>query len=143
MKNQILTTAAALVFTALAPAASHAQDVAHARVPFAFQAADTMMPAGEYQIRQALSSSKTVQQIQSRDSSASAFVVTYATGAGNNDAAPKLIFHCYSKECFLSEIWTGNGQELKLMESRREKELSRASAENELAVVLVPFTVTP
>jgi hypothetical protein len=143
MKKQILTAVAALVFTALAPAASCAQQVTQAKVPFAFQAADTRMPAGEYQIRRASSSSKIVQQIQRTDSSASTFVLTSAMGPRNNDAAAKLIFHCYSNECFLSEIWSGNGEGLKLTESRREKHLSRSDAENELAVVSVPLTVTP
>jgi len=61
----------------------------------------------------------------------------------DNNAQPKLIFNCYSHECFLSEIWTGSGQGRKLVESSREKEVSRATAENELAVVTLPLTVTP
>lgn len=143
MKNQILTVAAAVVLTALAPAASHAQEVTEAKVPFAFQAGDKAMPAGEYQIRRVLPSSKAVQQIQRTDSSASTFVMTYPTDARDKDAVPKLIFNCYSDECFLSEVWSGHGQGLKLTESRREKELSRATTENELAVVSVPLTVKP
>ena len=61
----------------------------------------------------------------------------------DKNAESKLIFHCYSNECFLSEIWVGSPQGLKLMPSRREKEVSRANAGNELAVVAVPLTVTP
>ncbi len=143
MTKQILTIAAALVLTALAPAQSHAQQITQAKVPFAFQAGETMMPAGEYQIRRALPSSKAVQQIQRTDSSASTFVMTYPTDAREKNAVPKLIFNCYSDECFLSEVWSGHGQGLKLTESRREKELSRATTENELAVVSVPLTVKP
>jgi hypothetical protein len=143
MTKQILTVAAALVFTALAPAQSHAQQVTQAKVPFAFQTGNTMMPAGEYQIRRALQSTKEVQQIRRADSSASTFVLTIPTESRNKYDDPKLIFHCYSKECFLSEIWTGNGKGMKLMVSRREKEVSRASVENELAVVSLPLTVTP
>jgi hypothetical protein len=143
MTKQILTVAAALVFTALAPAQGHAQQITQAKVPFAFQVANTVMPAGEYQIGRALQSSKQVQQIRRADSSASTFVITIPTESTNKDAGPRLIFHCYSKECFLSEIWAGNGERMKLMVSRREKEVSRASAENELAVVSLPLTVTP
>ena len=143
MKKQILTVAAAVVLTALAPAASHAQEVTEAKVPFAFQAGDTKMPAGEYQIRRTLSSSKAVQQVRRTDSSASTFVMTYPTDGKEKGAVPKLIFNCYSDECFLSEIWSGHAQGLKLAESRREKELSRATTENELAVVSVPLTVKP
>jgi hypothetical protein len=143
MTKQILTVAAALVFIALAPAQSHAQQLTQAKVPFAFQAGNTMMPAGEYQIRRALESSKEAQQIRRADSSASTFVITIPTESTNRDAGPRLVFHCYSHECFLSEIWAGNGDGLKLMVSRREKEVSSASANNELAVVSLPLTVTP
>jgi hypothetical protein len=143
MKKQILAVAAALVFTALAPARSHAQQVTHAKVPFAFQAGNTMMPAGEYQIQRALPSTKAVQQIRRTDSSASTFVLTNVVESRDKNTDSKLIFHCYSNECFLSEIWVGSGQGLKLMPSRREKELSLAKTENELAVVSLPLTVTP
>jgi hypothetical protein len=143
MTKQILTVAAALAFTALAPVQSHAQQMTQAKVPFAFQVANTVMPAGEYQIRRALPSSKDVQQIRRADSTAATFVFTNRTESRNKDAEPKLIFHCYSNECFLSEIWTGNGQGMKLVVSRREEEVSRGSAENELAVVSLPLTVRP
>src|SRR5580698_7230003 len=118
MTKQILTVAAALVLTALAPAQSHAQQITRAKVPFAFQAGETMMPAGEYQIRRALPANKAVQQIQRADSSASTFVLTNVTQNQEKNAAPKLIFHCYGNECFLSEIWNGNGGGLKLMVPR-------------------------
>ena len=86
MKKQILTVAAALVFSALVPASSHAQQITQAKVPFAFQAGNTMMPSGEYQIRRALPSSKAVQQIRRTDSSASTFVVVNVADSRNNGA---------------------------------------------------------
>jgi hypothetical protein len=143
MKKQILAVAAALFFTALAPVPSHAQQLTQAKVPFAFQAGNTMMPAGEYQVRRVFMESTTTQLIRRTDSSASTFVLTNVVDSKDKKANPRLIFHCYTNECFLSEIWAGNGHGLKLVESRREKELSRAAAENELAVVSVPLTVTP
>jgi hypothetical protein len=143
MKKQILAVAAALVFTALAPAQSHAQQVTQAKIPFAFQAGNTMMPAGEYQIQRALPEVKTLQLIRRTDSSASTFVGTNVVESRDKNAESKLIFHCYSNECFLSEIWIGSGQGLKLVQSRREKEVSRAKTENELAVVSLPLTVRP
>jgi hypothetical protein len=141
MKKQILAVAAALVFTALAPAQSHAQQVTQAKVPFAFQAGNTMMPAGEYQIQRALPEVKTLQLIRRTDSSASTFVGTNVVESRDKNAESKLIFHCYSNECFLSEIWVGSGQGLRLEQSRREKEVSLAKTENELAVVSLPLTV--
>lgn len=145
MTKQILAVAAALVFTALAPAPSHAQQLTQAKVPFAFQAGSTMMPAGEYQIRRAFLHSTAAQLIRSTDSSAYTYVLTNALDPSDKNTDARLIFHCYNDkdECFLSEIWPGNGHGLKLIESRREKELSRAATENELAVISVPLTVTP
>jgi hypothetical protein len=143
MKKQILAVAAALVFTTLAPAQSHAQQVTQAKIPFAFQVGNTMLPAGEYQVRPALPNTKVVEQIRRTDWSAATLVNTNAVEGKDTNAQPKLIFNCYSDECFLSEIWTGNGQGRKLVKSSREKELSRAKAENELAVVTLPLTVTP
>jgi hypothetical protein len=141
MKKQILTVAAALVFTALAPVPSRAQQVTQAKIPFAFQVENTKMPAGEYQIRRALPSSKAVLQIRRTDSSAAVFVLTDPADTKSNNA--ELIFHCYGDECFLSEIRSGGGQALKVGVSRGEKEVSHVNGEKELAVVSLPLTVTP
>jgi hypothetical protein len=145
MTKQILAVAAALFFTALAPVPSHAQQVTRVKVPFAFQAGSTTLPAGEYQVQRALMHTTTTQLLRSTDSSVYTFVLTNGISSRDNNTNPRLIFHCYNNEdeCFLSEIWAANGQGLKLSESRREKELSRAATENELAVVSVPLTVTP
>jgi hypothetical protein len=141
MNKQILAVAAAVVFTALAPAQSHAQQASRASIPFAFQAGNKTMPAGEYRIVRALPDTEAVQQIRRTDSSAATLVHTYAADLNQNDAAPKLIFHCYTNECFLSEIWAG-GQELKLTQSGREKELSQVQTENnKLAVISLPLDV--
>jgi hypothetical protein len=100
-----------------------------------------MMPAGEYQIQRALLEDNTLHQIRRTDSSASTFVRTNAVESRDKNTDSKLIFHCYSNECFLSEIWVGSGQGLRLEQSRREKEVSLAKTENELAVVSLPLTV--
>ena len=142
MKKQILAVAAAVALTTLAPAQSHAQQATQANIPFAFQAGNKTMPAGEYRVARSLPNSETVQRIRRTDSSASTLVNTYAADFAENHAAPKLIFHCYTNECFLSEIWVGDGQELKLTQSGREKELSQATTENnKLAVVSLPLDV--
>lgn len=145
MTKQILAVAAAVLVAALAPVPSHAQQLTQARVPFAFQAGSTMMPAGEYRIQRASAVATTTQLIRSTDSSVYTFVLTNPVDSSDQRIEPRLIFHCYHNEdeCFLSEIWAGNGQGMKLLKSSREKELSRAATENELAVVSVPLTVTP
>jgi hypothetical protein len=142
MKNQLLAVAAAMIFVAAAPAPSHAQQV-RASVPFDFQAGDTVMPAGEYQLERGLSGTKRLQRIERTDSSISAFVATDPVDTAQKNVEPRLIFHCYADECFLSEIWAGPSQGRKLEVSRREKQLARANAENELAYVSLPLRDEP
>jgi hypothetical protein len=139
MKKQVFAIAAVTALMTLAPAPSHAQQVSQANIPFAFQAGNTSMPAGEYKVLRALPDSETVQQIRRTDSSAATLVHTSASDLRQDDAGPKLIFHCYAKQCFLSEIWVGEGRVLKLTQSGRERELSQVKAEAELAVVSVPL----
>jgi hypothetical protein len=143
MKKQMLAAAFTLVFTSLAPTQSQAQQVMQAKIPFTFQAGSTMLPAGEYRVQPAFTATETVQQLRDADSSSAVFVGTYSVDPRNKHVEPRLIFNCYTNVCFLSEIWTGNGQGRKLVQSRREKELSRMKAENELAVVSLPLTVAP
>lgn len=143
MNKQILAVAAALIVTAVVPTQSHAQRVTKANVPFAFQVGSKTMLPGEYYVQQAFWSDKTAELIARTDSSASTFVLTNVVESKEKNRAPKLTFHCYAHECFLYEIWAGNGQGLKLVVSPREKELSQVTAENELAVVSLPLTVEP
>lgn len=143
MKKQMLTITAALFLTALLPVQSHAQTTTRANVPFAFQAGDEKMPAGEYEVQRAQLGTGSVEQLRRIDSSAAAFVLTNAADPANKSGEAKLIFNCYHHECFLSQIWNGNGQGRKLLESRREKELARGTAENELAMISLPLAVKP
>ena len=144
MKTKLFGIATALLFSVVATGTCQAQQTAlSAQIPFAFQAGNTMLPAGEYQIRRGSLTTETVAQIRDTDSSSSAYVATYAVDPRNKHVEPKLIFNCYSNACFLSEIWTGSGKGRKLVQSNREKELSHARAENEMAVVSLPLTVTP
>jgi hypothetical protein len=139
MKKQIFAIAACVVLAGFAPALCHAQDALRSTVPFAFQASDKTMPAGEYDVQRAMPHTPTLLKIQSRDLSHAVFVATNGADGVNKDAQAKLVFHCYAGECFLSQVWTGS-QGRQLLPSRREKEVSRAKSENELAVVVVPLT---
>lgn len=141
MKKQILATAAALVFTALAPTQTHAQQSVLANIPFDFQVGNKTMPAGEYRVRLALTSSnEAVQLVEYTDSSLSIFTLTNSIESTAKNVDPKLVFHCYDNECFLSEIWMGSTSGRQLAPSRREREASRAAAEKEMAVLVVPLT---
>ena len=140
MKKQILAAAAALIFAAFVPTPSHAQQAALANIPFDFQVGNKTMPAGQYKVQRALSGNDAVDLLQRTDSSASVFTSTGPADGTVNNADPKLVFHCYVNECFLSQIWLPNAQGRLLLPSRREREVSRAAAENLMAVLVVPLT---
>jgi hypothetical protein len=143
MTKQILAVSAALLFTTLAHGQSYPRNPVTASVPFAFQAGDTKMPAGEYRVQRAVLGSATVEEVRAVGSTAGAFLpITLENSREANDKS-KLIFHCYRAECFLAEIRSGDGQISQIMESRREKNLTHAKSENQLAVVSVPLSVKP
>jgi hypothetical protein len=143
MKKQIFSIAAVLFLTALLPGQGHAQTTTRANVPFAFQAGNEEMPAGQYEVQGAQTGTGSIEELRRTDSSAVAFVLTNPADSTNKSGEAKLIFSCYHHECFLSQIWNGNGQGRRLFESRREKELSRGRAENELAMISLPLTAKP
>jgi hypothetical protein len=143
MTKQILAVSAALLFTTLAHGQSYPRNPVTANVPFAFQAGDTKMLAGEYQVQRAALGSATVEEVRAVGSTASALLpISLVNSRGTNDKS-KLIFHCYSGDCFLAEIRSEDGQILQIMESRREKNLTHARSENQLAVVSVPLVAKP
>lgn len=140
MKNQILVAAAAMAFTTLAPTQSHAQQGALANIPFDFAVGNKTMPAGEYEVQRVPSNDAALQLIQRTDSSVSAFALTNAIDGIGKNAQPKLVFHCYDHECFLSEVWIGTVSGRLLLPSRREREVSRAQSKSEMAVLVLPLT---
>lgn len=143
MRKQVLAAAVALAFTAIAPAQTHAQQAVRANVPFAFAVGKKTMPAGEYNVQRNHPSDAALHLALSEDPSVSVFTLANPIDGAVKTAEPKLVFHCYSGECFLSEIWMNSASGNQLLPSRREREVSRASAENLMAVVVVPLTPKP
>ena len=140
MKKQMFTVAAALLLGAFAPL-SHAAPVTQAKIPFAFEVNNKTMPAGEYELARVFENSNAPQMIRSTDSGAGAILPTMVLHYTDRSSGPKLVFRCYGRECFLSEVWSGDGRAWKLSESRREKEITQISADEEdLASIAVPLS---
>ena len=140
MKKQVFTVAAALLLGAFAPL-SHAAPVTQAKIPFAFEVNNKTMPAGEYELARVFENSNAPQMIRSTDSGAGAILPTMVLHYTDRSSDPKLVFRCYGRECFLSEVWSGDGRAWKLSESRREKEITQISADEEdLASIAVPLS---
>jgi len=104
-------------------------------VPFAFQAGDKMMPAGEYRIRRAISADETIQLIGQSDGVASAVVTTLPLERNGKAVSPRLVFRRYGNDYFLTEIWNGGTQGRHLYQSSREKELAYTLRSEQVALL--------
>jgi hypothetical protein len=138
MKTRILAVAAALLAFTMVAAQSKAQTwrMVQVNVPFAFTVGNTTLPAGEYTIQRVLNTSESVELIRSKDGSASMIVSTKIADQDSKDREPRMIFHRYGDQYFLSQIWFSGDSGRELYKSRGEKELASNQAPTELAVLL-------
>ena len=118
-RNMLLALAALL----LAAVSAYAQNDRF-NVPFQFAIGKSVMPAGHYSIKSASQLGTLI--IQDRQTGRSRFVdggnPIRARGAQDQT---KLVFHCYSGSCFLSQVWTGNDVGRQLTVSHRERQLAK------------------
>ena len=102
-----------------------AQSRVNAAVPFAFSLQDRAMPAGNYQI---IALSGQTLEIRDLDTRHSELLVKQMSVQSNKDQSPKLIFHKYGDQYFLSQIWYGDSHYgVAFAESKREKEVKMAA----------------
>jgi hypothetical protein len=114
------------------PSKAHAQIIGdlEVNVPFAFHAGNTKLPAGNYRIHMLDSSDLTVVEISSADGSTSALVEVQEAEANSTPAKTELIFNKYGNRYFLAKLFDeGNPSGSKVLESRYEKKISKATAE--------------
>jgi len=140
MKKQVLAVAALAVAAAFAPTTSHAQTTTKAEVPFAFQAGDRTMAPGKYEIRRLQIGNGNEQLIQESGTTNRMYLSAKFAERDLSGGEARLVFHCYNHDCFLYEVWDGNGRGWRLFESNREKELATNSVNIQLAVVTLPMT---
>lgn len=137
MKMRTIGIAAALLTFTFAAGQCHAQTQGtQAKIPFAFVVGNKTLPAGEYAIAPALTSTKDVQLIRELDGSSGTMVMTTVADPKGEDVEPRLTFHCYGNECFLWQIWVSGASGRELHESRREKEFAITETPKEVAVLL-------
>jgi len=105
------------------------------QVPFEFNIAKQTFPAGEYviwserdQVFLRIAGGKTVAMVQSNR--------TIHDGGKTG----KVLFHCYGKRCFLSQLWTPDpDQARELPLSRPEMELARQGEAQQFALLGKPL----
>jgi hypothetical protein len=129
-KRSMLLALAALL---LAAGSAYAQNDRF-NVPFQFVIGKSVMPAGHYSIKSASRNSGTL-IIQDDQTGRLRFVDGNPIRSRGAQDQTKLVFHCYSGSCFLSQVWTGNDVGRQLTESSQELELAKQSPAVRVPVV--------
>jgi hypothetical protein len=133
MENQTLIVASLCVAIGLAVSPAHAQrGGVQAKVPFNFAVSGKTFPAGEYTMIAA------PHQVKIEDAKGRIIAIALANyiSAGSAGVNGRIMFHCYSDRCFLSELWSPaqeNGRQL--LPSRTEADLAKEEREKYFAVL--------
>ena len=144
MKTKLFAVVSALLLSVVATSVCYAQQAAlTATIPFAFQAENQTMPAGEYHVESVLTGTGRLQRLRQVNGSAVMIVSTMSVEARNGIPNPELVFNRYGQTYFLSQIWTGGDQGRQLFKSNREKEILRGEPRAEIALLLHPTSVRP
>ena len=118
-------TMLALAFLISIPMAQ-AQTRLQADVPFAFSLGQSAMSAGEYEIN---SAGQDLLLIRNSGANEAQLLVKSQYVQGRDAGRPRLVFHKYGDQYFLSQIWDGNSNiGVELPVSHREKEIKMAGA---------------
>ncbi len=138
MKLRFTMLVAILGLTAAVVAPACAETIQlRGTVPFSFIVGDQTMPAGEYTLKP-YSSLPGRWVISSRANQAGFFLSTTAGASKQSEAAPRLVFNRYGDRYFLSQIWTGAGnQAAQVRLSRTERAAAKSTADHGTAVVAV------
>jgi|SRR5687767_5133423 len=92
-------------------------------IPFEFEAGQTKMPAGAYEV---VFPGSNMVLIRSVDSKNATFLISNAVNAGKVPEFSKLVFNRYGDRHFLKEVWSiGYSQGRQLRPSKAEVEVAR------------------
>ena len=133
MKKQTLPVASLCLAIGMVVAPAYAQSGGvQAKIPFNFTVAGKTFPAGAYTMIVGS------HQVNIRDANGKKIAMVLANEISGRSAGAngQMIFHCYSKHCFLSEVWSPaqeNGRQL--LTSRSEGELSKKESRTYFAVL--------
>jgi hypothetical protein len=119
----------------LAAASAYGQQVLRVDIPFEFSVANSVMPAGHYDVI----GTPNMLKIYNYASRNSVLVTTNNIGGGSNESADsRLVFNRYGDKYFLAEVWAtpGSPQGSGVIKSKAEREA--ASANPDVARVTVP-----
>jgi len=118
---------------------THAQTVGvRVKVPFEFEIANKHLPAGEYVL------SSDHEQVWLRVYRGNAVAVVQSNPAVHDGGKTgKILFNCYEKLCFLSQLWLPDAAGAReILTSRSEKQAARRVEPQQLALLAQPIRLT-
>ena len=135
----------AAMFVVTAAQGQSLSDHIRGKIPFDFVVRDKQLPAGEYFIGNAQTTSDIFMAIRSRNSVANALTIPVQIGTPTDTA--KLIFHRYGDQYFLFQVWhAGATTGRAVPKSRAERDVARKArlsarlgAPNRIIVETVPI----
>lgn len=110
MKQKSLRQTLTAALLVLAAGAAYGQDrVTTAKIPFAFRALGSDLPAGRYKVVRSAGYSANM-QLQNIDTGKSVFINAKTSVTDPKDQRPRLVFQCGGEEgCALARLWEGTG----------------------------------
>jgi hypothetical protein len=123
--------AAALCFTAGVVSTPAQGPRVKVQVPFAFEAANKAMPAGEYEVWSERN------EVLLRNSDGNIVAMQQSNRVVRNGGnSGQVVFHCYENHCFLSELWTADSEQgREVLESKSEREIAKHQEPQQFALL--------
>lgn len=121
-----------------------AQEPMQAKIPFAFVAGNTTLPAGEYRV-QKVSDGSPALLIRSTEGSPAIMVVTRPATVNVPQQKSKLIFRRYGNRYFLVQVWSAGSSSSRELRKSAEEENEQLLARNEAPdqVTIVARLISP
>ena len=118
MKRKSLKRTLTAAMLTLVATAAYAQDYAlTAKIPFAFRAVGSNLPAGRYRVEETTGNSG-ILVLRNRDTGKAAFIPSKVPIEESRGAGARLIFQCGGGEgCSLAQLWSGTGSGLEFSTS--------------------------
>jgi len=137
MKTTRTLTTIALLLTAVTLFAqtTPSQRLMTVNIPFAFDASDQSLPAGEYLVL-TVTPERSI-RVVSTDGKHSAILNTLPNYSGSPSKNSRLVFHRYGNEYFLSQVWTaGQNVARNPLSSKRAMALASSGEKPDTKVVI-------
>jgi hypothetical protein len=114
-RKNLKGTLTAALLTLVAIVAYGQTDTLTAKIPFAFRAVGSDLPAGQYRIgpAQPASGGGRTMELRNVDTGKAVFLPSKSPVTESKEARPRLIFQCIDEQgCALTSLWSGAGQGL-------------------------------